>query len=66
MNYLIYFFIVIALALIGFNATKINWQSPFSGDSTLALIQILASLCAIVLLVILLISKRIKDKHSER
>ncbi|MEP2937537.1 MAG: hypothetical protein ABJM06_09390 [Gilvibacter sp.] len=63
MKILIYLFIVIALVLIGFNSTKIDWNSPFAGDSIIALIQIMASLCAIVLLLILLFSKKIKEKY---
>lgn len=54
----------IAVALIIYNATKINFSAPFQGESTVALITILASLCAILLLQILRISKKIESKSK--
>lgn len=54
--------ILLALALIAYNATMIDFSDPFKGDSTVALIGILGSLCAIVLLLIYLTSKRIDEK----
>ena len=54
--------IVLALALAVYNATLINYDAPLQGDSTIALIGVVASLCAIVLLLILNISKKIQDK----
>lgn len=53
---------VIALILIVFNTTKIDSNNPFEGESSIALITILAALCALVLLQILRISKRIEQK----
>ena len=44
--------IVLALALIAFNVTLVDFEQPFQGDSTIALIGIVASLCAIVLMLI--------------
>jgi len=55
-------FTLIALGLILFNFTKIDWNAPFEGDSVVVLITIFASLCAIVLLQILRVSKRIEKK----
>ncbi|MDP5157108.1 MAG: hypothetical protein NWQ07_00850 [Flaviramulus sp.] len=57
---------VLALALIVFNLTKVNFDAPFEGDSTIALITILASLCVILMMSILRISKRIEQKVKER
>lgn len=57
---------VVALILIVFNATKIDVKAPFEGDSALALITILAALCALVLLQILRISKHIEDKVKNK
>lgn len=54
--------IVLALALIAYNATLINFETPFEGKSTIALIGIVASLCAIVLLLIFRTSKKIQRK----
>ena len=52
--------LLVALALIGYNATQINFDSPFKGDSFTALITIFAALCAILLLRILAVSKKIE------
>ncbi|MEL6483282.1 MAG: hypothetical protein AAFP96_00380 [Bacteroidota bacterium] len=54
--------IVFALALIAYNVTMVDFDNPFQGDSTNALIGIVASLCAIILLLIFMTSKKIKDK----
>ncbi|MEO1485462.1 MAG: hypothetical protein AAFU57_06935 [Bacteroidota bacterium] len=54
--------IVFALALIAYNVTMVDFDNPFQGDSTIALIGIVASLCAIILLLIFMTSKKIKDK----
>ncbi|MGZ0015492.1 hypothetical protein [Yeosuana sp. AK3] len=57
---------VLAFILIAFNATKINFDSPFKGESAIALITILAALCALVLLQILRISKRIEAQTKKK
>ncbi|RSK39713.1 hypothetical protein [Mangrovimonas spongiae] len=56
---------VLALALIVFNVTKINFDAPFQGDSIVALITILCALCAIILLQILRVSKKIENKYKK-
>lgn len=58
-------FIIIALALIAYNFTLVNFNSPLAGDSVIALIGIAASLCAIVLLLIFMTSKKIQKKINE-
>ena len=57
---------VLALALIVFNFTKVNFEAPFEGESIIALITILAALCAIVMMLILRVSKRIEEKAKQR
>jgi hypothetical protein len=57
--------LVVALALIGYNATKIDAGQPLEGDSLVALIGIAAALCAVVLLLIYNTSKRIQKKLDE-
>ncbi|TMM58764.1 hypothetical protein FEE95_04855 [Maribacter algarum] len=57
--------IVIAVALIAYNVTLLNFQNLLEGDSIIALIGIVASLCAIVLLLIFITSKKIKDKMNQ-
>lgn len=57
--------IVIAIALIAYNVTLVNFNSPFEGDSVIAIIGIAASLCAVVLLLIFLTSKKIQDRFNK-
>ena len=57
---------VIALGLIIFNLTKVNFEVPFKGDSMIAVITIVASFCVIIMMTILRISKRIEQKIKER
>jgi uncharacterized protein YhhL (DUF1145 family) len=59
-------FTILAIALIIFNATKVNLKTPFEGDSVIALSLIVASLCVIVLLQILRLSKSIAKKTKYR
>ncbi|GGH45073.1 membrane protein [Mangrovimonas yunxiaonensis] len=56
----------IAIALIIFNVTKINFEAPFEDDSIVALITIACALCAVVLLQILRISKKIERKQKTK
>ena len=57
-----YIIIVIALGLIVFNATKIDVGNPFEGESQVAAIGIAASGCAILLMFILQVSLKVKQK----
>jgi uncharacterized integral membrane protein len=59
-------FSIIAIGLIIFNATKLNFNALFEGESMIALITILASVCAIILVQILSVSKRIERKLKKR
>lgn len=58
--------IVIAIGLMIFNATKINLDSIFEGDSLTALITIMVLACAIVILLILNTSKQIERKLKRK
>lgn len=53
---------IIAIGLIIFNITNINFNAPFEGESTIAIIEIIAALIALTLLAIFTISKRIEKK----
>ena len=55
-------FIFLSIVLFIFNLTKINWLSPLSGESTIALIGSIASASSFLLLVILILSKKISEK----
>lgn len=59
-------FIIIAVILIGINATQINTDAPFEGQSMIALITILAALCVILMMLILRTSKRIEQKFKNK
>ncbi|MCC8359688.1 hypothetical protein [Salinimicrobium sediminilitoris] len=65
MKILIYFLLVLAAGLIVYNATFLDFQDTFSGDSKTALIGILASSIVVVLMVILLMSRAISKKSGE-
>jgi len=56
---------IIAIGLIIFNITKINLSNPLQGESTVALIEIIAALIAIIILAIFTISKRIEKKVNQ-
>jgi uncharacterized membrane protein len=64
-KYISIFLILIAVSLIVYNTTLLNFDNVFQGDSIIALIGIVASLCAIVLLVIYMVSKKIQRKIKE-
>lgn len=53
---------VLAIALIVFNATKVNLEAPFKDESVVALILIVASLCVIILMQLLRLSKSVAKK----
>jgi Ca2+/Na+ antiporter len=54
--------IFLALALIVFNITLLDFKNPFQGDSFVALVGVLASFCAVFILLIFKMSKKIEDK----
>ena len=64
MKIIIHILSLIALALIIYNTTKVDVNSPFQGESVTAIITIVAALCAILLLQILRISKQIEQKSK--
>lgn len=53
---------VLALGLVIFNLTLVDFGKPFEGESMAALIGVAASLCAIFILLIFRMSKKIEDK----
>lgn len=57
---------IIAIALIIFNATKLNFDALFRSESATAAMTIIAALCVIVLLQIFRISKKIEKLHKRR
>ena len=66
MKYFTILVTIIAAGLIIYNARMLNFNNLFEGQSIIALITILASLCAIVILQVLRLSKRVSDKLKGR
>ncbi len=56
-------FIVLSIALIIFNAFKLDFQNLFAGDSLIAIACILAGGCVILLMLILRTSRKIAKKN---
>ena len=54
--------LIIATGLVLFNLTLLDFEKPFEGNSMIALIGIVASLCAIFILLIFRMSKKIEEK----
>ncbi|WP_370000850.1 hypothetical protein [Winogradskyella sp.] len=57
---------IMALGLAVFNATKLNFDALFEGESYTAVLTIIAALCAVILLQILRISKKIELLNKRR
>ncbi|MDY8136874.1 hypothetical protein [Aquimarina sp. 2201CG5-10] len=64
MKYFIYILILVAVGLIIYNTTKLDFNNLLQGDSATALIGVFASACVVVLLLILLVSRIIKEKSK--
>jgi hypothetical protein len=57
--------VFLALALIIFNITLLDYQHPFQGDSMIASIGIGAAFCAVLILLIFRMSKKIEEKMND-
>jgi len=64
MKYFSYTLIGIAILLIGYNSTFLDFKNLFNDDSGVALIGIITALCAILLVLILSIAKTIEKKKN--
>ena len=58
--------VFLAVALIIFNVTLLDYRNPFQGDSVVAFIGIEASFCAVLILLILKTAKKIEEKSNEQ
>ena len=54
----------LTILLVVFNLTQINIYDLLGDENRIALICFILSLCALILILILIVSKRIKDRHS--
>jgi hypothetical protein len=57
--------VLLAVALLIFNITLIDFQNPFEGDSVVAFVGIAASFCAVLILLIFRMSKKIVEKMND-
>lgn len=57
---------VIAIILVIYNLTKINYSNPLHDESVVALITVVAGLCTILLLAILRTSKKIEKTLKKK
>lgn len=62
MKIFIYILLALATGLLIFNLTQIDYSAPMAGNSQVAVISVLASACAILLILILQVSKKISEK----
>ncbi len=58
--------VVLAIALIIFNISLLDFSHPFEGNSMIAFIGIAASFCAVLILLIFRMSKSIEDKMKDK
>jgi len=61
-----YILSAIAALFVVFNLTQIDYSDPFGDDSIVAVITVVAGLCAILLLTILRISKSIEKTAKKK
>ena len=66
MRILLPLFMVLALAGCIFNLTQVNWTDPLVGKSSVAVIGVMASASAFLLLLNLMLSKRVAQKIKKR
>ncbi len=58
--------VVLAIRLILFNISLLDFKNPFEGNSMIAFIGIAASFCAILILLIFRMSKSIEEKMNDK
>lgn len=61
-----YVIIVLSLVLIIFNFTKVDFDNPFEGNSSIALIGVVCGFCAIFLMLIYRMSKIVDEKTKDK
>lgn len=64
MKILIYSIILLAIVLIGYSSTILDFDNLLEGDSAKAVMAIVASLCVVVLMIILMLSRKIYNKQE--
>ena len=66
MKKLILILSILTLILVAFNATKLNFDALLEGESYTAVLTIIAGLCALILLQILRVSKKIEALSKKK
>jgi hypothetical protein len=64
MKIFIYIIIALSAVMLIFNLTKLDFDHLFDGDSSVALIGVFSAACAIALMCILLVSRKIAKKSK--
>jgi hypothetical protein len=62
MKILMRILMALSLGMVVFNAVQIDWQDPLTERSDVAVIGVMAALCAFLLLLLLMLSKKISKK----
>lgn len=57
---------ILALGLIAFNISLLDFKNPLQGNSMVAFIGIAASICAVLILLIFRMSKNIEEKMNDK
>jgi len=57
-----YIITILACVTIAINAMKVDINHPLEGDSTVALIGIVAALCAIIIVILYRLAKKVDEK----
>ena len=65
MKNLIWVFILISIGMLIFNAFLVDFDNPLVNESLIAVIGVFSSLCSFLLLLILLLSLKIKRLKKE-
>ncbi len=64
MKYLDKILLFLTILIIVFNLTQLNIYNFLDDENRIALICFILSLCALILILILMISKKIRDKYK--
>ena len=64
MKYLDKILLFLTILIVVFNLTQLNIYNFLDDENRIALICFILSLCALILILILMISKKIKDRYN--
>ena len=64
MKYLDKILLFLTILIVVFNLTQLNIYNFLDDENRIALICFILSLCALILILILMISKKIRDKYK--